>query len=166
MYYPALSALLDAIGAELSPPVRCVGQLANVLGVGSPDSGLYSADQFPRKSDLATKPVAGQTPARGVIEAKGTAAVAARHEVGLSEFLRRALLHEAPLIRPQDVAFFLASYARHALRLLDEQPDLPALKAVRTAPEEAFGVHFDAGKRKSGRTGRSRRFRLYQPRSP
>ena len=74
------------------------------------------------------------------------AAFAARHEVGLGEFLRRALLHEAPLSRPQDVAFFLASYARHALRLLDEQPDLPALKNIRTALEEALGVRFEDAK--------------------
>ena len=73
-YYPALSALLDSVGAELQPTVRCVGQLANLLGVGSPDFGLYSADQFPRKSDLAAKPVPGQKPARGVVEVKGTAA--------------------------------------------------------------------------------------------
>ena len=210
-YYPALSALLDAVGAELQPPVRCVGQLANLLGVGSPDFGLYAADQFPRKADPTAKPAAGVLPARGVVEAKGTgadvlaiaggaqvakylarfgvvlvtnyrdfllvsrgpggaavlgerytvaaeetafwtavnrsaAAVAARHEVGLGEFLRRALLHEAPLTRPQDVAFFLASYARHALRLLDEQADVPALKTVRTALEEALGVRFEGGK--------------------
>ena len=206
-YYPALAALLDTVGAGLSPAVRCVGQLANLLGAGSPDFGLYSLDQFPRRADLAAKPAAGQKPARGVVEAKGTtadvlaiaggaqvakylaeyglvlvtnyrdfllvtrgpggvavfaerytlasdeesfwqavgrspAALAARHEVGLAEFLRRALLHEAPLSRPQDVAFFLASYARHALRLLDEQPGLPALGAVRTALEEALGVRF------------------------
>ena len=207
-YYPALSGLLDAVGASLSPTVRCVGQLANLLGAGSPDFGLYSADQFPRKADLAAKPAAGSKPGRGVVEAKGTAAdvltiaggpqvakylaeyglvlvtnyrdfllvtrgpgavavfaerytlapdesgfwtavgqnaaaFAARHEVGFSEFLRRALLHEAPLSRPQDVAFFLASYARHALRLLDEQPNLPALKTVRVALEEALGVRFE-----------------------
>ncbi len=57
-YYPALATLLDAVGAELSPYVRCVGQLKNVLGSGSPDFVLYSADQFPR----------------GVVEAKSTGA--------------------------------------------------------------------------------------------
>lgn len=75
--------------------------------------------------------------------APGPAALAARHAVGLAEFLRRALLHEAPLADPRDVAFFLASYARHALMLLDERPDLSALTAFRTALEQALGVTFD-----------------------
>ena len=209
-YYPPLAALLDGVGAELTPAVRCVGQLKNFLSVGSPDFGLYSADQFPRQADL-TRPPAGQLPSRGVLEVKGTgdevdavaaspqvakylqafglvlvtnyrdfllvrrgpgnsavpgeryrladgehafwtalgtrrAALAARHEVGLGEFLRRALLHEAPLRRPQDVAFFLASYARHALRLLDEQQDLPALQNVREALEQGLGIRFDGEK--------------------
>ncbi|MFO8009039.1 MAG: type ISP restriction/modification enzyme [Candidatus Brocadiia bacterium] len=56
-------------------------------------------------------------------------------------FLKRAMLHEAPLRRPQDVAWFLASYAREALARVEEAP-LPALRVVRGALEEALGMKF------------------------
>jgi len=44
-YYPALSNLLNAIGASLSPKVRCVMQLQN-KGAGMPDGGFFTADQL------------------------------------------------------------------------------------------------------------------------
>jgi hypothetical protein len=68
-YYPALSNLFNAVGKTLKPKVRCVMNLRN-LGAGLPDGGLFTTDQFQRQShDL---PRAGQLPARGAIEAKGT----------------------------------------------------------------------------------------------
>src|SRR6266542_3161896 len=48
-FYPALERLLSDIGKGLSPRVRCVINLAN-RGAGLPDGGLFSADQFRRKS--------------------------------------------------------------------------------------------------------------------
>ena len=68
-YYPALSELFNAVGKTLKPRVRCVMNLRN-LGAGMPDGGLFTADQFQRQADNAPK--AGQLPARGAIEAKGT----------------------------------------------------------------------------------------------
>src|SRR5207249_3497186 len=68
-YYPALSNLFNAAGKALKPRVCCVMNLKN-LGVGMPDGGLFTADQFQRQADGAPKP--GQLPARGAIEAKGT----------------------------------------------------------------------------------------------
>jgi hypothetical protein len=68
-YYPALSNLFNAAGNALKPKVRCVMNLRN-LGDGMPDGGLFTADQFQRQSEGAPK--AGQLPARGAIEAKGT----------------------------------------------------------------------------------------------
>ncbi len=68
-YYPALSTLFNAVGKTLKPKVRCVMNLRN-LGAGMPDGGLFTADQFQRQADDAPK--AGQPPARGAIEAKGT----------------------------------------------------------------------------------------------
>jgi hypothetical protein len=62
----------------------------------------------------------------------------------LLEFLKRALLCAAPLDNPRDVAWFLASYARDARARLADQPDLPALAALRAALENALGLHFDA----------------------
>jgi len=71
-FYPALERLLTAIGKTLSPKVRCVINLAN-RGAGLPDGGLFSADQFRRKTldaDTKENPFLVQNPSRGVIEAK------------------------------------------------------------------------------------------------
>jgi hypothetical protein len=59
-------------------------------------------------------------------------------------FLTRCLLTRAPLRRPSDVAFFLASYAREALARLSERAELPALAGLRKGMEDALGIHFDA----------------------
>jgi hypothetical protein len=63
---------------------------------------------------------------------------------GFAEFLKRCLLARAPLGRPADVAFFLASYARDALARLEERATLPALAALRQAMEQSLGIEFDA----------------------
>ncbi len=60
-----------------------------------------------------------------------------------AEFLERVLLHRAPLARPEDVAFFLASYARDALARVAEHASLPAFGALRGALQEALGLTFD-----------------------
>lgn len=61
------------------------------------------------------------------------------------EFVRRVLLHAAPLVDPKDVAWFLASYARDA-RSRVEGAALPALDALRAALEQALGVKFEGEK--------------------
>lgn len=68
-YYPALSTLLNTIGGELRPRVRCILTLKN-RGAGIPDGGLFTADQIGKQapSDAFPAPL----PARGVIEVKGT----------------------------------------------------------------------------------------------
>ena len=63
-YYPALSALLDAVGATLKPKVFCVTELAD-QGAGHPDVGLYAANQMQKG-----QPKEGQVPERGVVEVK------------------------------------------------------------------------------------------------
>ena len=62
------------------------------------------------------------------------------------EYLKRVMLHAAPLNNPKDVAFFLASYARDARSRVEATKDLPQLAAVRTALEEALGMKFEAEK--------------------
>ena len=62
--YPALTNLLNAVGATLRPKVFCLSQMAN-QGVGHPDFGLFAANQVQRG-----KVKSEQTPERGVIEAK------------------------------------------------------------------------------------------------
>lgn len=209
-YYPALEGLLSGIGKTLSPKVRCVIHLAN-CGAGLPDGGLFSADQFRRKTrdaDAKENPFLIQNPSRGVIEAKSPAedvrkvteteqverywkrygmvlvtnfrafALIGKGPTGqprvlesftlaatesdfwrlaahpcqaavqgerMLEYLKRVLLHNAPLAEPRDVAGILASYA-HDARLRIEQADLPALGSLRQALEDALGLHFEGEK--------------------
>ena len=77
-------------------------------------------------------------------------AAGARRPAGLAtrfaEFLERVLLHQAPLGRPEEVAFFLASYARDALARVEAQATLPAFAELRTALQEALGMTFEGPK--------------------
>ncbi|MGO8684368.1 MAG: type ISP restriction/modification enzyme [Thermoleophilia bacterium] len=68
----------------------------------------------------------------------------AAHEQGerLVEFLKRVLLRPAQIAAPQDLAWFLASYAREA-RARAEERDLPSWLSTRTALEEALGMSFE-----------------------
>jgi hypothetical protein len=59
----------------------------------------------------------------------------------LVEYLRRIMLYAAPLTRSQDVAWFLASYARDA-RIRIERAERAPLIRVRKALEEALGLQF------------------------
>lgn len=64
--------------------------------------------------------------------------------IRFADFLERCLLTAAPLASPAALAFFLASYARDALALLDERADLPALAALRHGMEDTLELSFDA----------------------
>ena len=66
-YYPPLRELLNAVGGELKPKVRCILTLRN-RGAGLPDGGLFTKDQFQRFKDA--EPAPGQKPGRGAIEVK------------------------------------------------------------------------------------------------
>jgi hypothetical protein len=64
------------------------------------------------------------------------------HADSFSDYLRRVMLSNAPLTSPQDVAWFLASYARDARRRVERAGNLPALAQVRQALEESLGITF------------------------
>lgn len=61
------------------------------------------------------------------------------------EYLRRVILYAAPLTTPEDVAMFLASYARDA-RIRIMQSDLAALRIIRLDLEKALGIKFEGKK--------------------
>ncbi len=61
------------------------------------------------------------------------------------DYLKRVMFHAAPLSTAEDVAWFLASYARDA-RSRIEDTSLPALSSVRKALEEALGLKFEGDK--------------------
>lgn len=64
----------------------------------------------------------------------------------LLDFLRRVMLHAAPITDPEDLAWFLASYAREARTRVEEAADLPALEALKGGLEEALGMKFEGEK--------------------
>ena len=51
--------------------------------------------------------------------------------------------HRAQIVDPKDLAWLLASYARDSLARVQSSGDSPALAALRTALEEAWGVRFE-----------------------
>lgn len=67
------------------------------------------------------------------------------HGALFAEFLRRVMINAAPLRRPQDIAWLLASYARDALTTLEQQ-DATALASLRESLEAALGIGFDGDK--------------------
>ena len=62
---------------------------------------------------------------------------------GLGEYLARALSHRAALAEPKDLAWLLASYARDGLARVEAAGNVPSLMVVRSAMEEALGIHFE-----------------------
>jgi SAM-dependent methyltransferase len=205
-YYGSLETLFNEIGKTLKPRVRCIIHIKN-RGAGLPDGGLFTAEQFDRKSGEQQKE--GQLPSRGAIEVKapregargvalgkqstrylahyrqvlitnlrefilvghdldGNPAILEKYELAdseanfwkaaahprktdevhgarFAEYLKRVMLHAAPLAAPEDVAFFLASYARDALARI-EGIEIDALAAIRSALEEALGLKFEGKK--------------------
>jgi len=67
------------------------------------------------------------------------------HEERFTEYLKRVMLQPAVINTPEDVAWFLASYARDA-RSRVESSNLHALQPIREALEEALGVKFEGKK--------------------
>ncbi|OHB80435.1 MAG: DNA methyltransferase [Planctomycetes bacterium RBG_16_55_9] len=72
--------------------------------------------------------------------------VAQEQSERLVEFLKRAMLHAAPISKPEDLAWFLASYARDARCRVEQKKELPALEGLKNALEEALGMKFEAEK--------------------
>ncbi|HEV2424423.1 MAG TPA: DNA methyltransferase [Terriglobia bacterium] len=72
-------------------------------------------------------------------------AAASKQNDRFVEYLQRVMRHAAPIAAPEDVAWFLASYARDALAGIRDA-ELTALAAVRTALEEALGLKFEGEK--------------------
>ena len=72
---------------------------------------------------------------------------ARQHGTHLGEFMRRVMMNAAPLTRPEDVAWILASYARDALKSLEEK-DGSNLEPLRASLEIALGIKFRGKKGK------------------
>ncbi|MFF9023814.1 type ISP restriction/modification enzyme [Streptomyces eurythermus] len=71
--------------------------------------------------------------------------VAQDMETELEDYLRRALLGDAPLSQPADLAWFLAAYAREGRKRLDsaDARHMEALATLREAMEDSLGLSFE-----------------------
>ena len=67
---------------------------------------------------------------------------AGERETRFAEYLKRVFLHAAPIAAPEEVAFFLASYARDAKARIEANKDFPALENLKNALAEALGIRF------------------------
>ena len=106
---------------------------------------LVGRDQFGQRVNLEHFTLAESPQAFwDLVEAPGR--VPAAMALRLEEFLKRVLLHNAELTKPQDVAWFLASYARDGLARIEEAGEVPALDLVRSSLEEALGMTFEGDK--------------------
>ena len=135
-------AWLTAAGDQVS---RYWGRYRLVLVTNTRDFVLVGEDALGRPEKLETFRLARDAEefARRLDKPRAFA-----REVGaaLGEYLSRALSHRAALAEPKDLAWLLASYARDGLARVEAAGDAPSLKAVRSALEEALGVHFDGEK--------------------
>ena len=67
--------------------------------------------------------------------------IAKLHFTSFIEYLKRVLLHATPITAPEDVAWFLASYARDSKARI-EKTQLPTLTTLRASLEEELGLEF------------------------
>lgn len=104
--------------------------------IGHDDSGKAVQREFFSLADDETSFWAGAGSPKKTAQEKG---------VRLVEFLKRVLMNAAPLTRTEDVAWFLASYARDALNILEEK-DADSLAPLRKALEAALGIKFEGEK--------------------
>lgn len=123
---------------------RYWGKYRQVLVTNYRDFVLVGRDAEGKASKLETYGLA-ESESDFWLAAAHPRALADRHGERLVEFLKRVMLHAATLAAPEDVAWFLASYARDA-RARIEGGDLPALTAIRSALEEALGISFEGQK--------------------
>jgi len=139
---------------EAKPPSEDVGKIARteqverycgeyglVLVTNFRDFLLLGRDARGKPAALEAYSLAGDEKAfwRAADHPQKTAE---EHGERFCEYLKRVMLSNAPLSAPQDLAWFLASYARDAKARVEAVADLPALAAVREALEEALGMKF------------------------
>ena len=135
-------AWLTAASDQVS---RYWGRYHLVLVTNTHDFVLVGKDASGRPTRLETFRLAGD--ADSFAHRLDTPRAFAREvSAGLGEYLCRALSHRSELVDPKDLAWLLASYARDGLARVEAAGDTPSLKAVRSALEEALGVHFEGKK--------------------
>ncbi len=132
----------DATGVAESDQVsRYLSRYGQVLVTNLRDFVLVGADHTGQRRVLEAFRIAeSEAGFRECLRHPRT--TAAERGEALLEYLKRVLLHPAPLSEPRDLAWFLASYAKDA-RIRVESTDLPALGDLRQSLEGALGITFE-----------------------
>lgn len=132
---------VTADGAQVS---KYWGKYGQVVVTNYRDFVLVGRDEEGRAAKLETYRLA-PTESEFWSAALNPRRFAEEHGERFIEYLKRVMLQGAQLASPEDVAWFLASYARDAKARI-ERAELPALAAVRAALEEALGLKFEGNK--------------------
>lgn len=133
----------DVLAIATSAQVRkYLNRYRQVLVTNLRDFVLVGLDQEGKPAPLERYRLA-ESEAAFWMAAAQPRSLAEEHGERFIEYLKRVMMHAASLIEPQDVAWFLASYARDAKARVEEKPDLPALQSLRRALEEALGLRFE-----------------------
>ncbi|MGO8816644.1 MAG: type ISP restriction/modification enzyme [Terriglobia bacterium] len=134
-------AWVSADGEQVS---RYWGKYRQVLVTNYRDFVLVGQDAEGKFAKLESFHLADSERAFWAAAAHPTS-LAKKIEAQFEEYLLRVMRHAAQLAAPEDVAWFLASYARDGRARL-EGVELAALATVRTALEEALGLKFEGEK--------------------
>lgn len=134
-------AWVTADGPQVS---KYWGRYRQVLVTNLRDFVLVGQDEEGKPAKLETYRLADNESAFWTAAAHPRKTAGAQGERFI-EYVKRVMLHAAPLAAPQDVAWVLASYAREAKARV-ETADLPALATLRVALEDALGLKFEGEK--------------------
>ena len=135
---PADDAWVTAKGEQVS---KYWGRYAQVLVTNYRDFVLITEDEKGKPFTHESFRIADSESAFWAMSAHPRKTA---NEIGdrLIEYLQRVMLHTASLTDPEDLAWFLASYAREAKARIDAKSDLPGLKALREGLEDSLGMKF------------------------
>ncbi|GAB4137567.1 MAG: DNA methyltransferase [Cyanobacteria bacterium J069] len=141
----------DAWVVAATPQVsKYWNQYRQVLVTNYRDFVLIGEDEHGQPAKLETYRLA-KSEAEFWQKAKDPRQFAIEQGEQFTEYLKRVMLQSASIATPQDLAWFLASYAKDA-RARIEKTELPALETLRKALEEALGITF-SGDRKDSQKG-------------
>jgi hypothetical protein len=136
---PSANAREVARGEQVA---KYLGKYRQVLVTSYRDFVLVGYDAEGRAKPLESYSLASSEAEFWALASQPRKAAAA-HGERLTEFLNRAMLRQAQIVAPQELAWFLASYAREARARVEEGGELPALVTTRQALEQALGMTFE-----------------------
>ncbi len=135
----------DIAGLEQTPQVRgYLEHYGQILITNYRTFALFSWENGKPKAGERFALAESETDFWSKVHALRQDSVHPNHE-RLWQFLRRALLSTARIATPQDLAAFLASYAREARARVEIAP-MGTLEPIKRALSDALGVHFKGEK--------------------